>query len=93
MATGTRKRGYKEVIRGKVISVRLNEQEFYTLKAKGLQARRSLSALFRARIADLIGATTAGTDAAVTPDSAVKDDNGGERRLGPARPQDSEEKG
>ena len=50
-----KKRRYKDVVRERVVSVRLSEAEFFRLKASGLGSRRSMSALLRARMADLIG--------------------------------------
>lgn len=59
-----RKGGYKEVIREKVVSLRLNEEEFLRLKANGLRDRASISRLIRERIADLIGSPAIAVDIA-----------------------------
>ena len=61
-------RHYKEVIRDKVISIRLNEEEFLRLKANALRDRTSVSKMVRDRMMALIGGTpasgmTAGTAA------------------------------
>lgn len=61
-------RHYKEVIRNKVISIRLNEEEFLRLKANALRDRTSVSKLVRDRMTALIDGMTAGaTVAATTP--------------------------
>ena len=61
-------RHYKEVIRNKVISIRLNEEEFLRLKANALRDRTSVSKLVRDRMTVLIDGMTAGaTVAATTP--------------------------
>lgn len=51
----TKRHGYKAVIRGKIVSMRLNEEEYLRLRAGGLRAKRSVSAILRERVADLIG--------------------------------------
>ncbi len=48
------RRHYKDVIRTRVVSMRLNEQEFHLLKASGLRERKPMSKLLRARMSDLI---------------------------------------
>ena len=50
-------RHYKEVIRSKVLSFRLSDEEFLRLKANSLQARTSMSRLTRDRVAELISGT------------------------------------
>jgi hypothetical protein len=70
-----RSRGhYKEVIREKVLSVRLKEEEFLRLRVNALSARKPISAMVRDRLGGLIEAApveattaAAGTTAAVTP--------------------------
>lgn len=46
--------GYKEVIRGRIVSMRLTEEEFLRLKANALRDRTSVSRMARDRLADLI---------------------------------------
>lgn len=58
-------RHYKEVIKDKVISIRLNEEEFLRLKANALRGRTSASKLVRDRLTELIDGMTTG--AAVSP--------------------------
>lgn len=57
-------RHYKDVIRTRVVSLRLNEQEFHLLKASGLRERKPMSKLLRARMADLIEGMPVRTEAA-----------------------------
>lgn len=63
----TTKRHYKAVIKDKVISLRLNEEEFLRLKANGLRERKPVSRLLRARVADLLDGTPATADGVATP--------------------------
>jgi len=59
-----RGRHYKEVIRSRVISLRLNDEEFLRLKANALRDRTSMSRMVRARMTDLVhGGAPTGTDA------------------------------
>lgn len=51
----TKRHGYKEIIRAKIVSLRLSEEEFLRLRVSGLQSKRTVSALLRERVADLIG--------------------------------------
>ena len=50
---GKKKRRYKEVIRDRIVSLRMNEQEFFRLKANALRDRTSVSRLVRDRVTEL----------------------------------------
>ena len=54
----TKRHSYKEVIRKKIVSIRLTEEEFLRLRVGGLRTKRSVSALLRDRMTDLIGIGT-----------------------------------
>jgi ribosomal protein L28 len=56
----TTRRHYKDVIKDKVISLRLNEEEFLRLKANALRDRTSVSKMVRERMTELIDGTPAG---------------------------------
>ena len=45
---------YKEIIRDRVVTLRLNAEELHRLKANALRAGKPASRLIRERMADLI---------------------------------------
>ena len=66
-----RGRHYKEVIRSKVLSLRLTDEEFLRLKANALRDRTSVSRMVRDRMTELVyGGAPARTDAATAAPAA-----------------------
>ena len=70
-----RKGRYKEVIKEKVVSIRLNEEEFLRLRVDALRGRSSVSQIIRARIADLIGGSLPAGTAIVRGDTVAPGGN------------------
>ena len=61
-----RERHYKEVIRSKVLSLRLTDEEFLRLKANALRDRMSVSKMVRNGVTELIKGTPAVAAVAAT---------------------------
>jgi hypothetical protein len=75
----SKRRGhYKDVIREKVLSVRLMEEEFLRLRVHALRNKKSVSMMVRDRLAGLIVGvpSTAAAAAVAAPTGALTEDAG-----------------